>query len=62
MKTLILTVLTAVLTMGCTQAKYALMTSVDIARIECSKIGYTVGSQQYMQCVERTANNIRNNR
>jgi hypothetical protein len=57
-----ITLLLTILLTGCAQAKYQFMTSVDIAREECAKIGYKPGTVVYANCVERQAISIRNSR
>ena len=61
MKTTILLLLVTMLT-ACAQLASPFKTSVEIAKEECRKIGYTPNTQPYFNCVERQANNIRNNR
>ena len=47
---------------ACAQLATPFQTSVELAKQECRKIGYAPGTQPFMQCVERQAINIRNNR
>lgn len=55
-------ILLVVLLSSCAQLSSQFKTSVEIAKEECLKIGYTPNTQQYFSCVERHAINIRNNR
>jgi hypothetical protein len=61
MKTTLILLLATLLT-ACAQLATPFQTSVELARQECRKIGYAPGTQSFMQCVERQAINIRNNR
>ena len=47
---------------GCQQFQYQLMTSTDIAILECKKIGYVEGTNEYKECVQIQAMSIRSRR
>jgi hypothetical protein len=57
-------ILTLVLLTGCTQGYLTrnFKDPVTLAKEDCASIGYRPGTQQYMECVERTSYNIRNAR
>ncbi len=65
MKTLLAVGLVAALT-GCgtvqQAVKYNFTPSVDLAKEECAKMGFNLGTQNYQMCVLRQTDSIRNAR
>jgi hypothetical protein len=66
MKKLIAIVTVGMSLVGCAQIgqsiERSMMSSIDVAKQDCSKMGFQFGTPQYQNCVMVTSNNISNQR
>ena len=58
----ILLITTLFVLAGCQQLQYQMMSSTDVAILECKKIGYVEGTNEFKECVQIQAMSIRNAR